>query len=245
MPEFIKLKGGKDGTVAKIMGETNRQDVCFITGTYLVCVSSDKAKGNQNIDARLPRLLEVRARNSMYRHLIFKTDKIQFKNKEIYYNVCSKLSNDEARYLPSGIESTSSTGNGFVYSAISIPYQKSIDEFAERSRAFGKKDYCTALFDNAVSYEKQEKYSDAIACLQEFISLKPDSKQGYILLSKCYLKTKQNADALKCIRYAFEQFYESLSSKELEDLGDIFIALKENQEAVKAFNLASARYDGK
>ncbi len=245
VPDFIKSKNAKDGTIAKIMDAKESQNVCFVTGTYLVCVSSDKQNGNPDIDSRLPRLLEARARNNMYRHLIFKTDRVQFKHKEIYYNVCTQASSNDGRYLPSGIESASSIANGFVYSAISIPYQKSLDEFYGRSRSFGKEDYCKALLENAQSLEKQGNHSEAISCLHELLSMKTDSKQGYILLSRCLLASSQKDEALKYARYSFENFNDSLSSKDLEELGEMFIALQAKEEAVKAFELASSRYDGK
>ena len=242
VPDFIQSRGGKEGTIARIMDAKEKQDVCFITGTYLVCVSSGRKDGNPDIDSRLPRLLELRARNSMYRHLIFKTDRVQFKHREIYYTVCT---HNDARYLPSGIESASSAGNDFIYSAISIPYQRSLDEFDEKSSSFGREDYCTALLENAGTLEKQGQLSTAISCLRELLSLKKESKAGFLLLLKCLLKSGQNEEALKYAKHAFAHFNGSLSSRELEELGDIFIALQAGDEAVRAFELSSSRYDGK
>ncbi|MBO4311838.1 MAG: hypothetical protein J5828_02440, partial [Desulfovibrionaceae bacterium] len=236
--------GGKEGTAARIMSEKERQDACFITGTYLVCVSSDKAAGDPDLDSRLPRMLAVRARNTMFRHLIFKTDRIQFRHKEIYYDICAGHSQDGSRYLPSGIESSSSAAGGFIYSAISVPYEKSLDEFSGRARTYGREDYCAALLAHARSLEGKGRHADAIACLDELLSMKKDSRQGHVLLSKCLMEAKQDEMALKQAKKALAGFRDSLSSEECETLGDVFLELGAKDDATDCYRLAAERFRG-
>lgn len=244
LPDFLLQKGVTQDAAAALAGAAGRQDACLVTGSHLVCVSSDRTSGDPDIDSRLPRLLGVRARMSMYRHLVFRTGLIPFRHKELFWKACADEAKNGSKYLPSGIESSSMLSGGHACAAIAVPYGKALDEFGARARTSGRDDYCRTLLERAAELRKEGKPADAAAYLEDLAALDKESAQGRILLAGCLAEAGRTGLALERARSVLAAFRDRLSSEECESLGDVFLLLEQNSEAAECYELASERFRG-
>jgi tetratricopeptide (TPR) repeat protein len=177
----------------------------------------------------------------MYHHLVFENSRMPFRHKEVFYRVCTDESHG-TKYLPSGVESSSMLANSYAYAVIAVPYEMALVEFEDRARTTGRDDYCNALLESAKTLEREGKLAEAIAYLEDLISLQRESAQGHVLLAVCLAKENQTVQALKCAQKALALFRDRLTSGECEALGEVFLLLKQNDEARQCFILASERF---
>ncbi len=243
VPDFLLAKGVSQSEAVSILETGEKQDICLATENYLVCICSDMAKGDPDVNSRLTRALGLRVRDTMWRHMVFRSGLVPFKHKEVFYRGFAKGSYG-SKYLPSGLETASSHAGVYVYCAAAVPRKKALDEFEAQVQASGREDYCKALVDCAADFEKSGKFADAIELLDDPLSLQKDSVQGQILFASCLAKTDQADRALKYARSALAAFRDRLSSDECEMLGETFLILEQKDEATECFILASERFQG-
>jgi hypothetical protein len=102
--------------------------------------------------------------------------------------------------------------------------------------------YCQAVYANGRTRHDLAKYEQALITYLELYQLNCKIPEIYLDSAKVFLKTNKPDDAQRLLRYTLNNLRDMMSSDKLEELGDLFIQVNEDQSAVEAYKLALEKY---
>ena len=216
---------------------------CFTTANYAICYN--KKQLTKNVNERLQesyyKILSLKTRVNLYNYIIPNESFVKFQDKsnarKIYlYNI----EHDNTKYQLAGMEFITAKDADNIYSVAAIQTNNLEANINLKTKSnFFKFDYCQGLFPLGKSLFLQGKFQEALVILKELHDLKWANVEAYILAADAFLKIGSLEDALKIAQETLHLLQKDLNAELAEHLGDIFLALGDNQDAKICFELAS------
>lgn len=245
MKDFMESHGVSQQIQNRVINSSSF-DGCFSTPDYFICAIKGKyANLESNALARQSVLnaLAIKVRHALYVKMLDSSNLSAVKDKKEADSVyLSQVGADNKKYLLKGIEFGTYFANGVCHAYAASPINKSVDAIEKNlSSDFFINDYCKSFFIKAVDLMSKKDYSAALVILKELHDLHFADINAYLLASEAFFKTGQTVDALKIANEVMTEFSDKMNNEQAENLGDIFMDLKQDKEAQKAYEIALAR----
>lgn len=248
LANFILSRQGSYDIVNQMEGNKNFVQKCFETTTHLICIES---KYNPNLASNLLAKqsslqgLALRIRHNLYVALLSKNKSKNLKNKnEAKAVYLAGVDSGNSNYSLSGIEFQTAYHDGYCQGVASIPLNSSSDALQNKFKEpFFIKQYCSSLYPKAKKLMEAGESAKALITLKELHDLKFANIDAYLLAIQAFFDNHQPEEAKKIAIEILEDFEEKMSSKQAEELGDIFMKLKMEKEAIQSYNISSLKFD--
>lgn len=239
--DFMRANKIPENLAADMLNTSERIKVCDNIENQLVCVQG--------------RIYPGVAKNGVARQGVL---------KNLEFSVLQQLRKALVEIVPSGLLNSEVTGE-----ALGLPASKNDlkgMQFITYCRAdwcgalalaplkeakkdlpiiYGKaefvKDYCKLLLPIARAEYEKGNYKTALDALKELHDLKFANAEAYLLAMEAFMREKMTGDAVKIANEILDDLPDQLSASQAEQLGDFFLELNQDDNAIKSFQLASSK----
>lgn len=241
LEDFPLLRHIPADIMSQIKAGSQTLERCFITANYLMCVQGKNFPGvSSNSQARQAVLngLGVSARNSLYNFAVSKAEAENLKDGAAVRRTVNTERNKGNLKLR-GMEFSGFCKGNWCAAIAALPYGEAAKELPKiyASPAFINA-YCRTLMPEAVKLMEEGKYKEALLRLKELHDLKFADIDAYLLACRAFIVDMQANEAKKIALELLNDFPANMNAAQAEELGDIFIELKLDTEAEKAYKIA-------
>ncbi len=242
---FMLKRGCTEILVQKLSGNAHSSN-CIQTESHVICFRSRSCPAQQcspQSRQALLRGLTLRVRRDLYERLLHSAGTAHYQNsaaaREAYLR---GVADNDARYILKGVEFLTGAEEGRLEAVAAAPHAGLTEAIAGR---YGQRDfverYCETLLPKARELFGQERYPETLTILKEMHDLKWARADAYILACQAFINNGEPEEAGKLADEVMSDLEPQLTADLAEQLGDVYMMLQREDQAEKAYRLASSR----
>lgn len=190
---------------------------------------------NPTIKNQQLKIVALQARNELCKYIFEQINNLPMQDNEIVYIVYMNEANINKKYRITGIEFISGEYQNKLF-AFAVISQKDVDKITQRlhSNEFKQK-YCEYIFNLAKEKHIQHDDNDTISLLKELKQM--DFFDVEMLIMECEILQQQrkNNELGEAVEKIFAEYFDKLNASLAERLGDIFLELGQEKQAIKCY----------